>query len=104
MLWIFDRKIYPELDPKPERQLVGRMRKAIERDHNDIPPRDAIIIALADKTHLLKKKFDKDLLKSRKKRIKEITEGSLTAQAAREVMDAMMAAVFFAAVMPAVYS
>jgi hypothetical protein len=103
VLLIFKRKIYPEIDPQPEQRLVERLREVIFTDTADVEPRDAIIIALADQTNLLKTKFDKADLKSRKDRIKEIAEGSLTARAAKEVADAMNAVVFVAVMMPILF-
>lgn len=94
VLLIFKRGIYPELDPRPEQRLVERLRKVIFTDIKDIEPRDAIIIALAHHTHLLRKKFDKKDLKARKKRIKQIAEGSLAAKAAKELIDAIAVVIF----------
>ncbi len=102
VLLIFKRKIYPEVNPQPERRLVERIHKAIFTDTDNVDPRVAIIIALAHHTRLLRKKFDKKVLKPRKKRIKQIAEGQLTAVAAKEVMDAVNAAIFVAVIMPAV--
>jgi Golgi phosphoprotein 3 len=102
ILMIFKRKIYPEVNPQPEQLLVARLRDAIFGDSENIDPRDAIIIALAHRSGLLRQKFDKKDLKDRKKRIKKIAEGCLTAQAAKEIMDAVAAAVIIAAVMPAI--
>jgi Golgi phosphoprotein 3 len=96
VLLIFKRGIYPELDPGPEKRLVERLRKVIFTDVKDIEPRDAIIIALAHHTHLLKKKFDKKDLKERGKRIKQIAESSLAAKAVKELMDAINVAIIAA--------
>jgi len=89
VLLIFKRGIYPEFDPRPEKRLVERLHKVIFTDDETIEPRDAIIIALAHHAHLLRKKFDKKDLKARKKRIKQMAEGSLAAKAAKELMDAI---------------
>jgi len=103
ILLIFKRKIYPEIDPEPERQIVERLRTVIFSDIEEIPPRDAIIIALAHQTHLLRRKFDKKDLKAREERIKKISEGSLTAQAAKEVVDAMNTVIFVAVIIPIIF-
>jgi len=104
VLFVFTRKIYPEIDPRPERELVERLRTAIFTDRTDIPPRDTIIIALAHHMRLLRQKFDKKDLKTRKARIKQIAEGSVTAKAAKEVMDAVTAAIMVAVIIPTVIS
>jgi len=100
VLLIFTRKIYPELNPHPELELVERLRNVIFTDSDNVKPEDAILIALAKQNGLLRKKFDKQELKSRKDRIKMISEGSVTAKAAKEVMDAIAAVVITSVVVP----
>lgn len=101
VLLIFRRKIYPEINPGPENELVERMRIGIFTETRDIDPRTAIIIALASHADLLKHHFPKKELKGRKKRIKQIAEGQMTAKAAQEAIQAMRAAVFVAVILPA---
>jgi len=100
VLLIFTRKIYPELNPHPELELVERLRNVIFTDSDNVKPEDAILIALAKQNGLLRKKFDKQELKSRKDRIKMISEGSVTAKATKEVMDAIAAVVITSVVVP----
>jgi len=100
VLLIFTRKIYPELNPHPELELVERLRDVIFTDSDNVKPEDAILIALAKQNGLLRKKFDKQELKSRKDRIKMISEGSVTAKATKEVMDAIAAVVITSVVVP----
>ncbi len=102
VLLIFSRKIYPELDPGPERELVGRLREAIFTETEELDPRTTVLVALADKASVLKNAFDKKELKARKKRIEKIGEGSMTAAAVKEVVEAMQVAIMVATVMPAV--
>lgn len=104
VLGIFTRKIYPEIDPGPERQLVGRLRGAIFGGQPEVKPRDSILIALGHQTHLLRTKFDQQDLKEHKERIKQIAEGNLAAKATKEVVDAVNAAIFVAVIMPATFS
>ncbi len=104
VLGIFTRKIYPEIDPGPERQLVERLRGAIFGEQPEVDPRDAILVALGHQTHLLRTKFDKADLKPRQERIKRIAEGSHTARATKEVVDAVNAAIMVAVIMPAVFN
>jgi hypothetical protein len=103
VLKLFTRKIYPEINPEPERRIVERMRATIFGESDDIDPRDAVLIALARQTHLLDKKFDKEDLKSRKERIEQITEGSLTAGAAKEVVDATNTVILVAVMIPILF-
>jgi len=102
VLLIFTRKIYPEVDPEPEWKLVERLRAAIFTDTNEVDPRTTILIALAHHGSVLKNDFDKKNLKSRKKRIKEITKGNLVGDAAREALDAVQAAIMVAVIIPAI--
>ncbi len=102
VLLLFRRKIYPELDPGPEREVVERLRAAIFTETDQLDPRTVVLVALADKAGVLKNAFDKKELKARKKRIERIGEGSLTAAAVKEVVEAVQMAVMAAAVMPAV--
>lgn len=102
VLLLFTRKIYPEVDPEPEKRMIERMRIAIFTEQQDINPRTVVLISLADSTGLLKVVFDKKELKSRKKRIEQIVNGELTGKATKEAIQAMQAAVFVACIMPAV--
>jgi Golgi phosphoprotein 3 len=102
ILLLFTRKIYPEINPEPERRLIERLRQAIFTDSRDIDPRTVVLVSLADSTGLLKEAFDKKKLKSRKARIKEISNGEITGKAAKEAIEAIQAAVMVACIMPAV--
>ena len=93
VLLIFKRKVYPELDPGPERALVERLRNAIFSEMEELDPRTTILVALADKAGVLKNVFDKKELKARKKRIEMIGEGEMTAASVKEVVQATQAAV-----------
>jgi len=102
ILLLFSRKIYPEINPVPEKKLIERLRQAIFTDSSDIDPRTVVLVSLADSTGLLKVVFDKKELKGRKARIKEISNGEITGKAAQEAIQAMQAAVMVCCVMPAV--
>ena len=63
---------------------------------------DCVLIALADKTHLLRRNFDKAELKTAKSRIKAIADGSLIpAKATIELIRAIQTAVLVSTVIPA---
>jgi len=101
VLLIFTRKIYPEINPGPERELIRRLEHAIFTDTRDIDPRTVVLLSLANSTGLLKVVFDKKKLKGRKARIKQIVDGEITGKAATEAIQAMQAAVMVAVIMPA---
>jgi len=102
VLLIFTRKIYPEVNPEPERKLIERLRQAIFTDSRDVDPRTVVLVSLANSTGLLKVVFDKKKLKGRKARIGEIINGEITGKAAKEAIEAMQAAVMVACIMPAI--
>jgi hypothetical protein len=102
ILLIFSRKIYPEINPIPEKDLLRRIHHAIFSDTREIDPRTVILIALSYHTNLLKYNFDRSELKKKKKRIKEIIDGNLIGKAAKEAIEAIQAAIAVAATMPAI--
>jgi hypothetical protein len=102
MLLLFKHKKYPEVDPRPEKQLIEKLRKAIFGNNKTIEPETVILVAICEKTGILKHLFDKQKLKDRKKWIKEITSGNLIGDATKEAVEAMQAAVFVAVIVPAV--
>jgi len=102
VLLLFTRKIYPEVNTGPERELIRRLEHAIFTDTRDIDPRTVVLLSLANSTGLLKVVFDKKKLKGRKARIKQIVDGEITGKAATEAIQAMQAAVMVAVIMPSV--
>ena len=102
ILLIFTRKIYPELNPGPERELIERLRKAVFTDTRKVDPRTVVLLSLANTAELLKIPFERKKLNSRKRRIKELTSGNLLGKATKEAVQAAQAAATMAAIMPAI--
>jgi len=102
VLLLFTRKIYPELNPKPERELVERLRDAIFGDSNDVDPRTVIVISIANSAGILRSTFDKKRLKARKERIDRIVNGELTGKAAAQAIQSLQVAIMVACIIPAV--
>jgi len=96
VLLIFSKKVYPELDPGPEREIVERLRDAIFNDETELDSRTTILVALADKAGVLKNSFGKKELKARKKRIEEIGDGDLTVKAVKDIVAGIQVAVMVA--------
>jgi hypothetical protein len=92
VLLFFTRRIYPTIDPGPERRLVGSLRKAIFSESRTLNPRTGILVALAHGTGLLSIHFDRKELKRRKRRLEEITRGDLIGGATRQAVQAAQAA------------
>ena len=102
ILFIFKRRIYPEINPVPERQIIDRLREAIFGDQRELDPRTIVLISLANGSDLLRQTFGRKEIKSRKKRIELITSGNLAGQATAEVIAACQTAVIIAAVIPTI--
>ena len=91
VLLVFKRRVYPEIDPKPEKEIVARLKKAISGS-GLVDPRTVTLIAIAHGTNLLKNALEKKELKERKERIKSITSGDSMGKAAKEIVQAAQAA------------
>jgi hypothetical protein len=102
VLRIFKRTVYPEADSGPERELIGRLEKAIFTGTPRVDERTLVIIALANATHGLGKVFDKKRLKARKDRIEKLVSGQLVGRATEEAVAAIQAAIMVTTIMPAV--
>jgi hypothetical protein len=101
VLIIFSRKVYPEIDPRPERLLIDQLRRAIFSDSGTVDPRTAVLVALAHHAGLLKNVFEKRQLKARKTRIKQIVSGDATGNAVKEAIEAVQAAAAVATIVAA---
>lgn len=93
ILILFTRKIYPEVDRRPERAILERMRRAIFTDTKDVDPRTVVLVSLAKATGILPKVFDKKELKPRKERLKQLVAGEIIGKAANEAVEAAQAAI-----------
>jgi hypothetical protein len=92
VLLVFSRKIYPEINPEPEQQILDRLREAIFTDTDQVEPHTAVLLSLAKSTGVLRANFDKKKLKTRKDRIERVINGEMTGKATKEAIDAMKAA------------
>lgn len=102
VLLIFNRKLYPEINPEPEKKLMKKLESAIFSGSKEIDPETIILISICNSTGILRHLFDKHKLREKKARIKEITSGNLIGKATKEAVEAMQAAVMIAAIIPAV--
>ncbi len=99
VLLIFTRKIYPTIDPRPEKRLIEQLRKAIFTETARLDPQTAVLLSLAHGTGMLPIHFDKKKLKSRKRHIEQITKSEAVGAATREAVEAAQAAVAAVAAM-----
>jgi hypothetical protein len=102
VLVIFSRKVYPEVDGGPEKQLAERIRKAVMSDSQAVDPRTVVLIALGRHAGLLKPIFTRAELRERKKRIEQIANGEIVDKAVKEAVAAMHAAIMCAAIIPVI--
>ncbi len=76
ILLVFRRKLYPTIDPGPERALIARLRDAVMGD-GEIEAGLGVILSLAHATGSLRIHFERKDLKARKARLKAITKGEV---------------------------
>ncbi len=100
VLFIFTRKIYPELDPHPEQEILKRIGSAIFGTGRDLDARTTILISLASGTGLLEANFDRKKVKAQKKRIDAIIQGEAIGKATKELIQSIQTAIMVATVMP----
>ena len=102
LLVLFRKRIYPEIDPGPERAIIERLRAAIFSEDREVEPRTVVLVSLAHAVGLLNPIFGRRELRPRKQRIKSLTNGDLIGKATSDAVEAAQAAVAAAAVMPAI--
>ena len=98
VLLVFKRRIYPEINPKPEHEIIARLKRAIFGE-GSVDPRTVALVSIAQSANLLKNAFEKRELRERKDRVKSITSGDATGKAAKEVVQAAQAAAAMVAIM-----
>lgn len=101
VLWVFKRRVYPELNPEPEYEIIERLRLAIFREDTNVDVRTAVLVSLAKSADILHIPFSRKALKPHKERIKRIARGEVVGQTTQEVITAMQMAMMVAATMPA---
>lgn len=104
VLLFFTRKIYPEINPVPEKRIIDRLSEAIFTEATSVDPRTVVLISLAHGAGLLSVNFDRKEIRSRKKRIEQIVKGELTGKATKSVIDACQAAIMIATMTPIIVS
>lgn len=97
VLLLFSRRVYPEVDPRPERELVTRLHDVVFEDGPVSDPRAAVIAGLAHRTGLLTARFGKEAVAGREERLASLVGAdpatTATDEALREVQAALSAAV-----------
>lgn len=96
ILYIFPKRRYRELDPRPEQQLIQRLRNAIFGNQHQLDERTAILIAIAYHTNLLAIPFERRELKAQKEWIESISNGHGIAASTKKAIEAVQAATMIA--------
>jgi len=92
VLLLFHRCVYPEVDRRPERAVLERLRRAVFGDEREVEPRTLRLLALVDSVDLLPVLFDKRQVKERRRRVKELVADDPLGRAVREVLASQQAA------------
>lgn len=102
ILWLFTRRIYPEINPEPEQRLRHELRRLVLDKPLEIDPRIVVTLSLARAAHLLPQVFSKAELKANKEKIDAIANGEGIGKITKEVIEGIQVAVMMAAIMPAI--
>lgn len=100
VLLLFSQRIYPEINPNPEQDIIDRLYETIFTDTNDIDARTVVLLSLANSSNILPFIFGKKEIKQRKRRIEQVVNGEIAGKATKEAIEAMQAAVMVAVIMP----
>ena len=101
ILFLFPRTVYPEINPKPEREIIERLKDSIFGKELTSDPRTVALISLARGTNLLESNLGREEIRDRKERIEELTAGETIGAAARDIMATGDAIASIAAMIPA---
>ncbi len=91
VLFLFDRTVYPELNPAPERELLERLRQAIFHDGNNVSERTSVVVSLAYHSRLLHAAFGSKEVERCESRIKALSRGEHMGAALAESVQAVIA-------------
>ncbi|MCR9198119.1 MAG: GPP34 family phosphoprotein [Planctomycetaceae bacterium] len=102
VLWVFSRRIYPELDGTFEDEIRQRMAALMFRDAA-ADARTTVLVALARHAGLLKENFAPAELEQHQERIVNLASGNILAEGAtQETIKAIQTAIIVAAIVPSI--
>jgi golgi phosphoprotein 3 len=97
ILLLFKQEIYPEVDPRPEREIRERLRRLIFAETTRRDERTLLLLSLADAGGLLPSLFEKRQLKERCKWVAQLVVDEPLGRRVREIVQARHAAAVAAA-------
>jgi hypothetical protein len=92
VLLLFRQRIYPEVNPEPERRLIDRLNRALLGPGTDLEPRTLALVSLAYPAGLLRNAFDKRVLKRQRALLEMFLEREPAGRAVKEAIQAAEAA------------
>jgi hypothetical protein len=92
VLLLFRRRIYPEVNPAPEKRLVDRLHRALLDREPDLEPRTLTLLCLAWPAGLLRYVADKRLLKQQRGLLQRYLKNEPAGRAVKEAIEAEDAA------------
>ncbi|MBA3988770.1 GOLPH3/VPS74 family protein [Aliidiomarina maris] len=102
VLWLFTRRVYPEINPEPEQALRQRLRQLVMNPEAVVDARTVVLLALCQGAQLLPQVFTRKELREHKPRIKQLVKGNQLGDATREVIEAVQIAVMVAVMIPTI--
>ena len=97
ILLLFKQQVYPEVDPRPEREIRERLRRLIFAETTRRDERTLLLLSLADAGGLLPLLFEKRELKERRKWVAQLVVDEPLGRRVREIVAAQHAAAIAAA-------
>lgn len=92
VLLLFRQQIYPEVDPRPEREIRERLRRLVLAETTRRDERTLLLLSLADAGGLLPLLFEKRQLKERRQWVAQLVADEPLGRRVREIVAAAHAA------------
>lgn len=99
-LLFFKQKIYPELNPEPEKYVISEIRNAVIYSNAEISPKIVVILSILKNLEMLNSVFNKEEENHYKDRIDSIIKGDKVGEIAKEVIEAIQVAVVLTIIIP----
>jgi len=92
ILLLFKKRIYPEVDSRPERELRDRLRGVVAAEVRDVGERTVTLLSLLKSAQLLELVMHRKELKPRRARVESLVAGEPVGKAVAEAVQAAEAA------------
>lgn len=102
ILFFFTRKIYPELNAEPEKNIINLLRNLVISANNEIEPKLIVLLSIIKNTCMLESVFEKNEIKQYEEKIESIIKGEKVGAIAKEVIEAIQVATLLTIIIPSV--